>query len=178
MAIDRRLTFVKKWFQRAVKADDPFEKFFFLWIALIVAAQRIRTRNGTPFRENDTDREKVLDYFRVNSHNVSQALQENQDRMVRLAQRRGTNYENPIVDTGNPELQDKFSKLAAHYIQNCHLPEEKLVEIVAELLNKIRNNLFHGGKVYDDREDIALLDLMNPVLLEILRKCESYEKGE
>jgi len=173
MAIDRRLTFVKKWFQRAAKANNPFDKFIYLWIALVVAAQRLRTRIGAPFRENDTDREKILDYFRANSYKVSKALQGNQDSMVKLAQRRGTNYGNPIVDTGNPELRYKFSRLAAHYAQSGHLPEEELVETIAELLNKIRNNLFHGVKVYDDREDIALLELVNPLLLEILQKCES-----
>lgn len=172
MAEDRRLTFVKKWFQRAEQADDSFDRFFSLWIALIVAAQRVRTRTGTLSRENDTDREKVLHYFHVNSHDVLQVLQQNQDSMMMLAHRRGTNYANPIVDTGNPRLRDKFSKLAAHYTQNATLPQADLVETVAELLNKIRNNLFHGIKVYDDREDSALLGLVNPVLLEILRKCE------
>jgi hypothetical protein len=92
--------------------------------------------------------------------------------MVSLARRRGTNYGHPIVDTGNPQLRDKFSKLAAHYTQDHSLSEEELVETVAELLNKIRNNLFHGVKVYDDREDIVLLELVNPVLLTILRNCE------
>lgn len=172
MAEDRRLTFVKKWFQRAEQADDSFDRLFSLWVALIVAAQRVRTRTGTPFRENDTDRERVLHYFHVNSHNVLQALQENQDSMMKLAHRGGTEHGNPLVDTGNPNLRDKFSRLAAHYTQNATLPQADLVETVAELLNKIRNNLFHGVKVYDDREDIALLELVNPVLLEILRKCD------
>ncbi len=172
MAEDRRITLVKKWFKRAVKTDDPFDRFIYLWITLVVAAQRFRTHSGY-FREGDTDREKILDYFHANSSHIFRALQENQDSMVGLARRRGTNYGNAIVDTGNRELRDKFSKLATHYTQNCFLRQEELVETLAELLNKIRNNLFHGVKVYDDREDIALLELVNPVLISIVRHCKS-----
>lgn len=173
MAEDRRLTLVKKWFQRGEKALDPFDRFFYLWIALIIAAQRLRPRRGVPSRHHNTDREKVLDYFRANSRNVFQALQETRDSMLKLARRRGTKHGHPIVDSGNPKLRDKFSRLAAHYTQDASLSQADLVETVAGLLNKIRNNLFHGGKVYDDREDVALLELVNPVLLEILRKSEA-----
>lgn len=175
MATDRRLIFTKKWFLRAIRTEDPFDRFTSLWIALVAAAQRHRTSIGTPVRENDTDREKMLDYFRANSHQIFQALRENLDSMVKLSRRRGTYYGNPIVDTGSPELRDKFSKITTHYTKNPLLPQEELVEAVAELLNKIRNNLFHGVKVYDDREDAALLELVNPVLIAILRNCESLQ---
>ena len=172
MAEDSRLTLVKKWYKRAVKTDDPFDRFIYLWITLVIVAQRLRTHSGYS-REGDTDREKILDYFHANSRHIFRALQENQDSMLGLARRLGTNYGNAIVDTGNPELRVKFSKLSTHYTQNRFLNQEELVETIAELLNKIRNNLFHGVKVYDDREDIALLELVNPVLLSILRCCES-----
>lgn len=163
---------MKKWFQRGEKAHDPFDRFFCLWIALIVAAQRLRTHRGVPSRRNNSDRKKVLDYFRANSHNVLQALQENHDSMLKSARRRGTNYGHPIVDIGNQKLRDKFSRLVAYYTQDAGLSQADLVETVAALLNKIRNNLFHGVKVYDDREDVELLELVNPVLRAILRKCE------
>jgi len=173
MATDKQLTYVKKWFQRGIEIDDPFDRFIYLWIALVIAAQRLRTHLGAAATEYNSDREKILDYFQTKNEQISQALKENQCSMVKLACRRGTNYGNPIVDTGNAELRDKFSKLAAHYTQNTPLSQGAIVQTVGELLNKIRNNLFHGAKVYDDREDTALLELVNPVLLKILRKCES-----
>jgi hypothetical protein len=76
MSIDRRLTFAKKWFQRAVRTNDPFDRFIYLWIALVIAAQRFRTHCGY-FREGDTDREKILDYFGANSRHIFHVLQEN-----------------------------------------------------------------------------------------------------
>jgi hypothetical protein len=54
--IDRRATFIKKWFQRAVKTDDAFDKFIYSWIALVIAAQRFRTYRGYN-KEDETDSE-------------------------------------------------------------------------------------------------------------------------
>jgi hypothetical protein len=172
MEIDKRLIFVRKWFQRASQADDPFDRFFSLWIALVVASQRARTNKGSRYIEDDNDRKRILDYFLSNECKVFQALQNHQDILLKLSQRRGTRYRSPILDTGNPVLGEKFLGLAKHYNRSLILSEEELVEAVAELFNKVRNNLFHGVKIYDDREDIALLELVNPILSEILRACE------
>lgn len=165
---DRRSTFVKKWFGRAKKTEDPFDRFFYLWIALVVAAQRLVRGNG------ENDRERVVDYFLYNKESVLQVLNNHNEIMHQLGRRRGTKYGNPIIDAGE-ELREKFEKLSNHYLRNQPLDAEEKVEIVAELLNKIRNNLFHGHKVYDDREDISLLGMVNPLLFEILQRCEPSE---
>jgi len=174
MATDRRLTFIRKWVRRAEGAKDPFDAFFSVWIALIVAAQRLRTQLGTPFRQaEDDDRQRVLDYFRVNQERILAGLREHEAGMIKLAHRRGTQHGSPIVDTGNTDLRRRFARLAAHYTQGPRLSDDELVRNVAELFNKIRNNVFHGVKVYDDRDDIAVLEQVNPVLVAVLRRCES-----
>lgn len=173
MAADRRSVFARKWFQRGLRARDPFDQFFSLWIALVVSAQRHRTLTGRSFGEDDGDRDKVLDYLTANSDKVFQALQENRERMATLARRRGSRHASPIVDTGSAELREKFSQLAGHYAGHSVLSQRDLAEAVGKLFNKVRNNVFHGIKVYDDRSDIELLQLVNPVLATILRKCES-----
>lgn len=171
MATDRRLTFIRKWVRRAESAKDPFDAFFSIWIALIVAAQRLRTQLGTPFRhEDDDDRQRVLDYFRVNQDRILAALREHEARMIKLAHRRGTQHANPIVGTGNAELRRRFARLAAHYTQGQRLSNDELARNVAELFNKIRNNVFHGIKVYDDRDDIEVLEQVNPVLVTSIAK--------
>ncbi len=147
MVQDRRLRFVKKWFQRGVKSNDPFDTFFFLWTTLVVAAQYYRTRYGGAWSTNDTDREKVVGYFRANKGKVLQALEDTHSKLMALVQRRGTDHGNPIVDTGNPELREKFSKLAKHYRERLILSDEDRVEAVAELLNKIRNMCFMVSRV-------------------------------
>ena len=162
---DRRLNFVKKWFGRAKKTEDPFDRFFYLWIALVVSAQHL-VRGSC-----ESDRERVIDYFWYNKENVLKVLSEHNDIMNRLAHRRGTRFGNPIIDAGE-DLREKFRRLSDHYLRNHPLSSEEKVEIVAELLNRIRNNLFHGHKIYDDQEDISLLELVNPLLFDVLQICE------
>ena len=51
-------------------------------------------------------------------------------------------------------------------------PDAAKADHTAEFLNKVRNNVFHGVKVYDDSDDLALLQRVNPILLSILRLAE------
>lgn len=164
MAEDKRLTYSKKWFKKGIEIDDPFDKFIYLWIALVTAAQYSRA-------SGNTDRKRILNFFRGKRTLIFKVIKEHRKRMVKLAQRRGTKYGHPIVDTENPKLRTKFSKIVDFYNQGIRLDEGVFVEYVGELLNKIRNNLFHGGKVYDDREDIALISLVNPILQDVLKHC-------
>jgi len=174
MAEGRQRTFIEKWIKRAREATDPFDKFFSLWIALIVAAQRIRLRTGMGFREDDTDRQRILDYFGSNIPKIKEILEDKKVTMIKFAKRRGSKHRNPIVDTGNRELKEKFARLSNHYKEEISISDQELINSVGELFNKIRNNLFHGVKIFDDKEDIDLINLVNPILLEILEKCESY----
>ncbi len=169
--MDKRVIFVQKWLERAKAEEDEFDRFFAAWIALVVAAQRARDLEP-PLTENETDRDKVLFYFERNRARVKHALEARAPEMTALAQRRGTSHGNPIVDTGNPELRHRFSRLARHYAGQETLGDDELVCTLAELLNRVRNNAFHGGKVYDDRDDIELLGLVNPVLMTVLEEAE------
>jgi hypothetical protein len=38
----------------------------------------------------------------------------------------------------------------------------------AEMINHVRNNLFHGAKAPDDEADRDLLEHVNPILLSVL----------
>jgi hypothetical protein len=136
----------------------------------------MHTRTGAD-RDADTDREKVLAYFAGNAEKVSQVLRENEEILRRLASRRGTRHRGWIVDTGNRGLQTKFRRLSAHYLSGAPLAATEAVDALAELLNRIRNNVFHGIKVYDSREDLELLNLVNPLLQQILVRCELRRSG-
>lgn len=171
MVHDRRVTFVRKWLLRAREAEDEFDRFFSAWIALVVAAQRIRDSFGRP-SEEDSDRQRVVDYFLAKKAEVMRAVGRHQEEMTWIAHRRGTTYGNAIIDTGNPDLRDLFAKLSRYYDARQPLQEDEHVKAIAELLNKVRNNVFHGVKVYDDKEDLDLLRKVNPVLLAVLEESE------
>ncbi|MBI4245513.1 MAG: hypothetical protein HY606_15600 [Planctomycetes bacterium] len=168
---DRRETFIKKWFERALSEKDPFDKFFCLWLAIIIAAQKTLTyfdRSDSPA----TDRDKLVEYFRFKKNEILKIIDSRKEIMKSLCSRQGSRYRNPIIDTGNCELKKKFQKLAECHTKNTPLDDKIHVEYFAELLNKVRNNVFHGVKIYDERNDVELLNLINPLLEEILKKCE------
>jgi hypothetical protein len=171
MVADRRLTFVRTWLRRAEGEADPFDRFFAAWVALVVAAQIVRDGIGGSGGD-DSDRQRVIDYFREKKQVVIRALEKHQTEMDFLARRRGTRFRNHIVDTGNPQLREMFEWLSRHYTNQSPMGDDERVEAVAELLNRIRNNVFHGMKVYDDKEDTRLLERVNPILIDILRPAD------
>lgn len=173
MVVDKQLACSKKWWGRAQAEPDPFDQFFSLWIAMAVAAQRYVTFNGG-LDVDATDGERVKFYFGSKHAAVMEAVRRHDDAMRSLAMRRGSRYRNAIVDTGNPHLQRSFKSLSDHYGKGPELSSADLAIFMAELVNKIRNNLFHGAKVYDDREDLELLRLVSPLLSEILACAEGF----
>ena len=114
----------------------------------------------------------MIAYLKGNQQPVLRVLEQYRDHMLALAQRKGTSYRNPIVDTGNAKLRDYFKRLSQHYLAGSPLSAESLVIYVAELFNKVRNNPFHGVKVYDDESDRNLLREINPILTSIINQCE------
>ena len=109
MAEDKRLAYSKKWFKKGTEIDDPIDKFIYLWIALVIAAQYSRV-------SGKTDRKRIINLFRTRSTLIFNVIKEHRTRMVKLAQRRGTKDGGPIVDTENLELREKFSKI----VLICH----------------------------------------------------------
>jgi hypothetical protein len=171
MPDDRRLVFMKKWFERGQAESDLFDQFFSLWICLIVAAQREWTSPGSRNR-GDTDRQKVRAYCQRHAQEIVDALGQNPVGSDWLAKRRGKRRQNPMVDTGSSELQQKFAKLSEHLAGRPTLSSYEVADYTAEFLNKIRNNVFHAAKDYEDHDDLALLQRVNPILVSILRRAE------
>lgn len=171
MAPDRRAQFIKKWQRKAERTADPFDCFFSAWIALVVAAQRTRDQYG-PLPERDSDRKRMVDYFGDNRGAVVSAVATHRVEMEWVARRRGTKWGGAIVDTGNQDLRVLFDKLSRYYVDSVPIPDDERVKATAELLNKMRNNVFHGIKVYDDKDDMELLEHVNPILLAILQETE------
>ena len=171
---DTRIEFARKWYRRGSEELDPFDSFFCLWISLVVFAQIHQTLTQYIDGCNTTDRTKIMEYFYFNEDKIIKALENQNSKMIILSRRKGSQYENSIVDSSR-DLREKFKKLSEHYNGLKLLKPHDHIEYVAELLNKIRNNVFHGNKAYDDANDIELLNLVNPILLSILEHCEDIK---
>lgn len=169
---DPRGAFVRKWCCRGVLEKDPFDRFFSFWIALVVATQRWSTNAG-PSRPRQTDREKVIQYLLGHQAQALEVLNEI-PTIRQLASRTGTTHHDAILDTGNRHLRKKFQRFARHFAGH-KIPDNELVETLGEIINLVRNNVFHGNKIYDESDDIAVLDLVNPILETLIHRCEARE---
>ena len=76
MAKDQQEIFIEKWISRGKETTDSFDKFFSLWIALIIAAQRVRRIGGRRFPEDDNDRKRILDYVESNKDDPANIMSE------------------------------------------------------------------------------------------------------
>ena len=158
----------ERWFKRGVAETNPFDAFFYLWIALIIAA-----RYGVQREPEDADLKTIKQYFALKSNCVLSALREEDTVVRRLRSRRGSEG-GKIVDAyghGPIERRNNFDRFACEYDE---LSDSKKLDTIAEILNQVRNNLFHGRKVYDDKQDRELLELVNPLMRSILRKIEDF----
>ncbi len=148
MVQDRRVAFIRKWLARGRQEEDLFDRFLARWIALVIAAQRLRDHYGDSVG-GDTDRLRVIDYFSANRDLVLGVLAGHEREMKELAGRHGQVYGNPIVDASR-DLRPLFRSLAQHYTSNVPMASDELVRAVAELLNKIRNNVFTVSAILPD----------------------------
>jgi hypothetical protein len=93
-----------------------------------------------------------------------------------LATRKGTHRGDPIVDVQDfkraKALRILFQALAAHYSGGRQAKPGTIVDAVVELLNHVRNNLFHGIKNPDDVDDRELLKRLNPLLRAVLKASQ------
>jgi hypothetical protein len=80
-----------------------------------------------------------------------------------------------LSETGRAKkAKDALDKLRTHCDKREVVGDHELVESMVEVLDRVRNNLFHGRKIYDDKDDLKVLEAANPILLEILNRCEPW----
>jgi hypothetical protein len=138
---------------------------------LTIASQRHRTIRGGQRGRDKTDRDRIIDYFKFHAASVRAAVQLKIVEMRRLAERRGRGG-GTVVDG---PIQEHCRRFKGAVLGTSTCTDEPLAEATAEILNKVRNNLFHGNKIYDETDDRELLNLVTPLLMTIVATCERLE---
>lgn len=169
---DRRAEYLKKWFNKAEREKDVFDRFMSGWLALVIAAKIDWTNSGLSVRDN-TDRELAIEYFKHHAESVAEVVLTNRVGARSLAMRMGTGG-GVIVD--GQQIQEHCRKFRGKVLGQRDCSATDFAVATAEILNKVRNNLFHGAKVYDDAEDRKLLELVTPLLLAIVSTIESLSR--
>jgi hypothetical protein len=168
--LDRRDDFIKRWFEKASVDQDVFDKFFSLWIALVVAAQKLNDYSSINYQE--TDGLKIKRYFEEKSKDIVLILEQNKELIKKLIDRKGTRFHDPVLDIRCHPKRELVRKFVEHYQQEIELSDHDIVEALSIIITRIRNNTFHGCKNYNDTSDISLLSIITPIIEAILLKCE------
>jgi hypothetical protein len=159
---DTRDEIILSWFQRGERSlaeNNIFEAYIYFWISWVVACKRFNNfnfQNDFAYENKDTDRDEVIRFCGKCYLEINKILKSHENSLEYLANRKGTRFHNPIVDvTGR--LGKVFNDLSRDLKGEINLIERQRAEYVGELLNKIRNNLFHGDKIYNDGNDRNLI---------------------
>jgi hypothetical protein len=167
------------WFNKGEiekNRDNYFEAFIYLWISWVIGCKIFVSfnvnRDGS--EKNYTDRDDILDWCRLNATVVAQIINENHSSLKYLGIRKGERYGNPIVDASR-NLSTYFDMLQKYFRNEYQYTRDKdLAKHFGELLNKIRNNLFHGDKTYSEKSDLELIKSVLPVLYAFTKDTIRY----
>ncbi len=161
--------FVRRWHQRALDDDDPFDRFFSAWIALVILARHDLDEQG--MSQPDVDRKAIIQYFDSHAEAISGVLRALNVETQWLSQRRGTSTQEAILDVhyySPRHLRQIFDTLAQVWSGSTNRKTRWVTCATAEMINHIRNNMFHGLKAPDDAADRDLLNRVNPILMRVL----------
>lgn len=170
--------FVQRWRRKASESEDAFDRFFSAWIALVIAARG--RLDEQQLSQPDTDRKAVIQYFESHADEVADVLDKLRDKTGWLAHREGTGTHQPILDVYDyspQHLRCLFDTLAQVWSGQAIRNPRWVAQASAEMINHIRNHMFHGLKSPDDAADQELLACVNPILLGMLETCEPSQKA-
>lgn len=137
---------VRTWFERAQSAEDPFDRFIYLWIAFDAFATNYSEKEWPKqVRQNIQEDLLLIDCYAssMRGNLFFQKIGE----LQKLC---------PIYDTRKRFLRDPRYSVTINDPNNF--------KEAVEVIYKIRNNLFHGGKSPNAERDKRLVSLAFDIL--------------
>jgi hypothetical protein len=182
-----RGTFAREWYNKGeillnkYEQDSRdsgllFESYIYLWIALTVAAKEYCACDGQDFKknnnENSTDKEEILYWAKVRDKQIIEILKEHEQDILELCSRTGSKTGTPIMDVYSDKIIDFHNDFISYWEgQNKYIEPKKIVQTFILILNRVRNNLFHGGKSFSVESDCEILRITSPILKRITLEC-------
>ena len=137
---------IRKWYEKAQNAEDPFDKFIYLWIAFDAFATNYSEKEWPKQIRKSIEKDPML----TNCY-ISLMKNNHFSRKIRELQKLC-----PVYDT-----RKKFRNDPRHSVT---LSDPNNFEELINVIYKIRNNLFHGGKSPDEERDKELVSLAFNIL--------------
>jgi len=168
--MDYRSKFVKQWYLRSLDSIDEFERFIFLYISMVVMIKGWAANNLSRLEKNHSNIDEgalVNSYFLKNSEDIIAICESNPSFKI-LVQRKTFDF-NYILNSHKNEDQNLFKDLALFYkYDGFEMNVRNRSKVVGKIFKIIRNNLFHGGKLYDHSKDKEIVECSTPILEKLL----------
>ena len=153
-----------------------FESYIYLWIALTVAAKEYCACAGQDFKKNNneksTDKDEILHWAKVRTKQIIEILKEHEQDILELCSREGSKTKLPIMDFESKDVLNHHNNFISYWEgQNKYIEPKKIVQTFILILNRVRNNLFHGGKSFSVESDCEILRITCPILKRITLEC-------
>lgn len=145
-----RIKFAEKSLHKARKFRDPFIKFIVLWIGL-------NALYGTIDRDKK-EYKKIKNYFKNESDVIFKILCNNKEILESI----GQFINNTSQHSGLKEFLK--TRRAFFILKN----EKESVNDFVDFLTKVRNNMFHAEKIWDEKDEAKLLLMVYPILEKII----------
>lgn len=187
-----RTPFAREWLRSARDQQgrgDVFSAYFSAYVALVVCCAQIRgDLNGKVTvddrHEETLERDAIEAAFKFRSGEIAGFLDSGQGKRLKAAiwQREILESEDArIIGPGtSEELKQAALRLSKFFnpSRSDSLSPSEQVEQAQELtvvFRKVRNRLFHGGKMNDPNgTDADLLSKLNPLLIEIVEILQRH----
>ena len=112
-------------------------------------------------------------YFSANASLVKEALESRRPDLLWLAHRRGPTG-SAVIDMVGPDdrYRERREGWPQHWLGELELEPGEAAELFAHVAHDIRNNVFHGQKLYDDTEDRHVIEHLWPLLAAVIANTE------
>lgn len=152
-----------------------FESYIYLWISLTVAAKEYCACDGKHFstinKETSTDKEEILHWAKARNNKILDILKNYEQDILELCSRAGSISGSPIMDVNGDKIIEFHNDFISYWEDHNKFKEVGIVKTFILILNRVRNNLFHGGKNFSVESDCEILRLTCPILKSITFEC-------
>ncbi|WP_218014487.1 hypothetical protein [Bacillus sp. AFS037270] len=143
----------KRWYQKAVDCDDRFDQFISIWISFNAIYGR---REGNEFRKIKS----IINEF--NNETITNILSLDEVQFF-------CNMELPIKFLNKYQEIEDTSYAQNHLKRNISRNPKFAIEQLLFILNKVRNNLFHGDKRLENMRDVDIVKHAYPIVRTIVK---------
>jgi hypothetical protein len=143
----------RRWYEKAVDSDDSFDQFISIWISFNAIYGR---REGKEFRKIKS----IINEF--NRETITKILSfEEVQFFCRI---------DPPIEFLNMDLEVEDTSSAQMKLKrNLERQPRFALENLMFILNKVRNNLFHGDKRIERARDVDIVRHAYPIVKEIVK---------